>query len=113
MVDEGLASGVLTYLGVHPEQCPQHPLQRRLLALPAVVEPVADQLHGRHHRRADGVHHVIGMTFQQSAEHQQPVERFALRLGHCGAQEPEDPGVVGAGSTVRRSLRNWDSRAAT
>ena len=81
VVDERLAAGVLAHLGVEAQQRPQHALQRWLFALPPFVEPAPDGRHRRHHRGPDGVHHVIGVALEQRAEHQQLVERLALRLG--------------------------------
>ena len=77
VVDERLAAGVLAHLGVDAEQRAQQPLQRRLLALPASVEPVPDGRDRRHHGGSDGVHHVVGVALQQGAEHQQLVQRLA------------------------------------
>ena len=94
MVDERPAPGVLAELGVHPEQRANQPLQRRLLALPAFVEAATDQVHRRHDRRADGVHHVVGVALEQGAEHQQLVQRRPLRLGLDRPQHAEHPGVV-------------------
>ena len=99
VVDERLAAGVLAHLRVDAQQRAQHPLQRRLFALTPLVEPAPDGGHRRHHRGPDGVHHVVGVAFQQRAQHQQLVQRALLRLGLHGPQHTEDAGRI-------RSRRN-------
>ena len=48
--------------------------------------------HRRHHGGADGVHHMVGVAFQQRAEHEQLVECALLGLGLNGTQEPKHAG---------------------
>ena len=62
----------------------------------------ADGGHRRHHHRPDGVHHVVGVAFQQGAQHQQLIQGFALRLGLHGAHQAENPRRVGVGRSRRR-----------
>ena len=45
----------------------------------------------------DRVHHVVGVTLEQGAQHQQPIQRMALRLGLHGTHEAEDAGRVRLG----------------
>jgi hypothetical protein len=70
-------------------------LKRRLWASPSLIEATADLGDTGHDGGADGIHHVIGVSLQQCAEHQHLVECLTLRLGLDCAQHADHTGVVG------------------
>ena len=79
-----------------------------LVALAALVETMPDGLHRRHNCRADGVHHVVCMPFQESAEYKHPIQRVTLGFRLRGAQQSDDAArrrtVTGVGFLPRAQL---------